>query len=281
MEPKKTTNKHSNDLSPLQNRIHEVIFEADTKAGKLFDVVLLVFIVVSVAITMLDSLTIHSKRINNWLYILEWVVTIGFTIEYALRLYCVNRPIKYVFSFFGIIDLLSLIPTYLGLIFVESHYLTVIRILRLLRIFRIFKLAPYIKESNLLLISLRNSRRKISIFFFFMILLTTILGSAMYVIEYGVNDKFSSIPESIYWAIVTITTVGYGDISPVTPMGKFLASFMMILGYAIIAVPTGIITANIAKEYRVENLTTQSCPNCTKEGHDIDAKHCKYCGGKL
>ena len=281
METKKSSAKHDNDLSPLQNRIHEIIFEADTKAGKFFDVVLLIFIVVSVAITMLDSLTIDSKRINNWLYILEWVVTIGFTIEYALRLYCVNKPIKYVFSFFGIIDLLSLIPTYLSLIFAESHYLAVIRILRLLRIFRIFKLAPYIKESNLLLISLRNSRRKISIFFFFMILLTTILGSAMYVIEFGVNDKFSSIPESIYWAIVTITTVGYGDISPVTPMGKFLASFMMILGYAIIAVPTGIITANIAKEYRVENLTTQSCPHCTKEGHDIDAKHCKYCGGRL
>jgi len=281
METKKSSAKHDNDLSPLQNRIHEIIFEADTKAGKFFDVVLLIFIVVSVAITMLDSLTIDSKRINNWLYILEWVVTIGFTIEYALRLYCVNKPIKYVFSFFGIIDLLSLIPTYLSIIFAESHYLTVIRILRLLRIFRIFKLAPYIKESNLLLISLRNSRRKISIFFFFMILLTTILGSAMYVIEFGVNDKFSSIPESIYWAIVTITTVGYGDISPVTPMGKFLASFMMILGYAIIAVPTGIITANIAKEYKMENLTTQSCPHCTKEGHDIDAKHCKYCGGKL
>jgi voltage-gated potassium channel len=281
METKKSSAKHDNDLSPLQNRIHEIIFEADTKAGKFFDVVLLIFIVVSVAITMLDSLTIDSKRINNWLYILEWVVTIGFTIEYALRLYCVNKPIKYVFSFFGIIDLLSLIPTYLSLIFAESHYLAVIRILRLLRIFRIFKLAPYIKESNLLLISLRNSRRKISIFFFFMILLTTILGSAMYVIEFGVNDKFSSIPESIYWAIVTITTVGYGDISPVTPMGKFLASFMMILGYAIIAVPTGIITANIAKEYKMENLTTQSCPHCTKEGHDIDAKHCKYCGGRL
>jgi voltage-gated potassium channel len=281
METKKSSTKHDNDLTPLQNRIHEIIFEADTKAGKFFDVVLLVFIVVSVMITMIDSLTIHSVRINKWVYILEWVVTIGFTIEYFLRIYCVNRPVKYIFSFFGIIDLLSLIPTYLSIIFVESHYLAVIRILRLLRIFRVFKLAPYIKESNLLLIALRSSRRKISIFFFFMILLTTIMGSAMYVIEFGVNDKFSSIPESIYWAIVTITTVGYGDISPVTPMGKFLASFMMILGYAIIAVPTGIITANIAKEYRVENLTTQSCPHCTKEGHDIDAKHCKYCGGRL
>lgn len=281
MEPNLDKKKLDNDLSPRQQKIHEIIFEADTKAGKLFDIILLVFIVVSVAITMLDSLTIHSKRINNWLYILEWVVTIGFTIEYALRIYCVNKPFKYIFSFFGIIDLLSLIPTYLSVVFAESHYLTVIRILRLLRIFRIFKLAPYIKESNLLLISLRNSRRKISIFFFFMILLTTILGSAMYVLEYGVNEKFSSIPESIYWAIVTITTVGYGDISPVTPMGKFLASFMMILGYAIIAVPTGIITANIAKEYKVENLTTQSCPHCLREGHDIDAKHCKYCGGRL
>lgn len=274
-------NKSENRLSPLQQKIHEIIFEADTREGKLFDIILLVFIVVSVIVTMLDSLTIDSKRINNWLYAIEWIVTIGFTIEYSLRIYCVNKPVNYIFSFYGLIDLLSLIPTYLSVVFIESHYLAVIRILRLLRIFRIFKLAPYIKESNILLISLRKSKRKISIFFFFMVLLTTILGSAMYVIEFGVNDKFSSIPESIYWAIVTITTVGYGDISPVTPMGKFLASFMMILGYAIIAVPTGIITANIAKEYKAENLTTQSCPHCLKEGHDIDAKYCKYCGGKL
>ncbi len=281
MEPNLDKKKPDNHLSPRQQKIHEIIFEADTREGKLFDIILLVFIVVSVVITMLDSLTIESKRINDWLYVLEWIVTIGFTIEYALRIYCVYKPINYIFSFFGIIDLLSILPTYFSVLFADTHYLAIIRILRLLRIFRIFKLAPYIKESNLLLISLKNSRRKIAIFFFFMVLLTTILGSAMYVIEFGVNDKFSSIPESIYWAIVTITTVGYGDISPVTPMGKFLASFMMILGYAIIAVPTGIITANIAKEYKVENLTTQSCPHCLKEGHDVDARYCKYCGGKL
>ncbi len=269
-------------LSPIQtlrNRLHEIIFEADTPAGKAFDVALIVIILLSVLVVMLDSVNrIHNHYatlFNN----LEWIFTFLFTVEYLLRLFCVKRPFKYATSFFGVIDLLAVIPTYLSLLLPGSHYLIVIRVLRVLRIFRVLKLVQYLSEATLLTRALRASRRKITVFLFTVLVLVVIIGSLIYVIE-GEAHGFTSIPRSIYWAIVTLTTVGYGDISPQTPLGQALAALVMILGYSIIAVPTGIVTAEISGAMR-EDVSTQVCPYCSAEGHDSDAKFCKYCGGEL
>ena len=259
-------------------RLHEIIFEADTPMGRAFDILLIVSILLSVLAVMLDSIVSVSERYGSLLIAVEWFFTILFTIEYLLRLLCVGRPLKYATSFFGIIDLLSILPTYLSLLIPGSRYLLVVRILRVLRVFRILKLVAYVSEANVLARSLRASQRKITIFLYTVVVLVIIIGSAMYLIE-GAESGFTSIPMSIYWAIVTLTTVGYGDISPATPFGQFLASIVMIIGYGIIAVPTGIVTAEMTR--LKTQVSTQACLECSAEGHDPDALYCKYCGAQL
>jgi voltage-gated potassium channel len=259
--------------------LHEVIFEADTPAGKGFDVLLIFSILVSVAAVMLDSMGPVRMLHGSLLYGVEWFFTLLFSIEYFLRLLCVGRPLKYAVSFYGIVDLLAIIPTYVSLILPGSQYLLVIRILRILRIFRILKLVPYLGEAQLLVKALRASGRKIAVFLYTVLTLVVIFGSLMYVIESEASG-FTSIPRSIYWAIVTLTTVGYGDISPQTGLGQVLASMIMILGYGIIAVPTGIVTVEMSQTFG-RKVSTQSCPECSAEGHDADAVYCKYCGSEL
>jgi voltage-gated potassium channel len=259
--------------------LHEVIFEADTPAGKGFDVLLIVSILASVTAVMLDSIGPFQLRIGSLLYGIEWFFTILFTVEYILRLLCVGRPLKYAGSFYGVVDLLAIIPTYLSLVLPGSQYLLVVRILRILRIFRILKLVPYIGEAQLLVKALRASGRKIAVFLYTVLTLVVIFGSLMYVIE-GEANGFTSIPRSIYWTIVTLTTVGYGDISPQTGLGQALASMIMILGYGIIAVPTGIVTVEMSQSFG-RRISGQACPECSAEGHDPDAVHCKYCGSAL
>ncbi|MCD4688404.1 MAG: ion transporter [Desulfuromonadaceae bacterium] len=259
--------------------LHEVIFEADTPTGKGFDVLLIVSILASVAAVMLDSMGAVQLQYGQLLLVIEWVFTLLFTVEYILRLLCVGRPLKYVVSFYGVVDLLAIIPTYLSLILPGSQYLLVIRILRILRIFRILKLVSYLGEARLLMQALRASGRKVAVFLFTVLTLVVIFGSLMYVIE-GAANGFTSIPRSIYWAIVTLTTVGYGDISPQTALGQALASLVMILGYAIIAVPTGIVTVEMSQTFS-RKVSTQACPECSAEGHEADASHCKYCGATL
>ena len=262
-----------------QSRLHEIIFEADTRAGKVFDVSLIIIILLSVLIVMLDSVKRINASYGQLLYTLEWIFTILFTIEYFLRLLSVGRPSKYATSFFGIIDLLAFLPTYFSLIFPGSQYFLIIRLLRVLRIFRVLKLVQYLREARLLTKALRESGRKVAVFLFTVLVLVIIFGSLMYVIE-GEESGFSNIPTSIYWAIVTLTTVGYGDISPQTGLGQTLAAIIMILGYSIIAVPTGIVTAQVTQTFK-ERVSTQACPQCSAEGHDTDAKFCKYCGSRL
>lgn len=266
------------EFHPFREKIHEVIFEADTPLGKIFDIALLVFIIGSVLAVMLESVENIDAQYHQLFYILEWIFTIFFTLEYILRLYCVYRPMKYATSFFGIIDLLAIIPTYLSLFLAGTHYLMVIRALRLLRIFRIFKLANFLKESRIISSALRASQAKITVFLVFVLLMVTVIGSIMYMVESGQDSNFTSIPRSIYWAIVTLTTVGYGDIAPQTELGQFLASIVMIMGYAVIAVPTGIVSAEMVSANNAEKNNTQSCRYCTAEGHDDDALYCKICG---
>ena len=263
----------------LRDNLHEIIFEADTKIGKLFDIILIASIIVSVIVVMLDSVKSVHEVYGDLLFNLEWIFTILFTVEYLLRLYSVGKPLKYATSFFGVIDLLAIIPTYIGLFFPTTRYFTVVRILRVLRIFRVLKFVQYLGAAKTLLVALKQSRRKITVFIFTVFTLVIIFGSLMYIIE-GEENGFTSIPRSIYWAIVTLTTVGYGDISPQTPLGQAFAAFIMVLGYGIIAVPTGIVTAELTKtENKV--VSTQACKECSMEGHDGDAKYCKYCGSKL
>lgn len=266
-------------LSPWRARLHEIIFEADTPGGKAFDLLLIVCIVASVLAVMLESVGSVRERYGTLLDGTEWFFTILFTIEYVLRLVCIGRPMKYATSFFGIVDLLAVIPTYLDLLVPGTGYLLVIRILRLLRIFRVLKLVQYVSEANTLLLALRASRRKITVFLFAVIAIAVTMGSLMYVIE-GETNGFTSIPLSIYWAIVTLTTVGYGDLSPATSFGQTVAAILMILGYSIIAVPTGIVSAEMVRS-RHADVTTQSCPQCSAEGHAPDATYCKHCGSRL
>ena len=261
-------------------RLHEIIYESNTRAGKAFDVGLLIAIFTSILVVMLDSVQSLHKPYATLFNRLEWFYTILFTIEYTLRLISIRKPWSYVFSILGLIDLLALIPSYLSIVIPGAQSLLVFRALRLLRVFRIFKLADFLTEIHFLTTALHNSLRKISIFLLTVLTLTVILGSIMYLVEKRENG-FSNIPESIYWAIVTITTVGYGDISPVTPMGKFVASVVMLIGYAIIAVPTGIITHDIAVATRQKKELPESCPSCGREGHESDALFCKHCGSSL
>ena len=266
--------------SRWRHRLHEVVFEADTSGGKAFDLMLIVCITLSIIVVMLDSIQTFHEQYGSLLYVVEWLFTLLFTVEYALRLLCVGRPLRYVFSFYGIVDFLSIIPTYLSIFVPGTQYLLVIRSLRVLRIFRIFKLAQYVGEARQLTRALHSSRRKIMIFYFTVIHIVVIVGAMMYLIE-GRENGFTSIPRSIYWAIVTITTVGYGDISPQTNVGQAVAAFLMITGYAILAVPTGIVTAEWAMQNNQRIISTQSCPQCSSEGHDVDAKFCKYCGADI
>lgn len=262
-----------------RERLYEIIFDADTKVGKSFDIILIGSIIISVIVVMLDSVKALNQKYGEIFYIIEWVFTILFTIEYLLRIYSIGKPLKYAFSFFGIIDFLAIIPTYIGLFFPATRYFTVVRILRVLRIFRVLKFVQYLGAAKTLLLALKQSRRKITVFIFTVLTLVIILGSLMYIIE-GEENGFSSIPRSIYWAIVTLTTVGYGDISPQTPLGQAFAAFIMILGYGIIAIPTGIVTSELTKsDYK--SISTQACKECSMDGHDKDAVHCKYCGAKL
>ncbi len=260
-------------------KLHEVIFEADTPLGKQFDLILLVAIVLSVLAVMLESVgSIRAKWGQELLYA-EWIFTGLFTIEYIARLISVRKPMKYAISFFGLVDLLSILPTFISLFVAGTGSLMVVRILRLLRIFRVLKLIAFLNEARVLAEALRASRRKILVFLMTVVSLVVILGTFMYIIE-DEAAGFTSIPRSIYWAVVTLTTVGYGDIAPETPFGQFLASIIMILGYSILAVPTGIVGNELAKA-ESHQANTQSCPSCSKEGHSNDAIFCKYCGEKL
>ena len=261
-------------------RLHEIVFESDTRAGHYFDIILIWLIVLSVATVVLESVSEVRAEYGPLLYKLEWVFTLLFTAEYVLRLFSVRRPLRYATSFFGAVDLLAIIPTYLSIFVPGSQYLLVIRILRLLRVFRLLKLSEYVVEADTLRLALRASRRKISVFTSAVLLLVVIIGALMYVIE-GEANGFTSIPRSIYWAIVTMTTVGYGDLSPRTSLGQIVASIVMVIGYGIIAVPTGIVSVELAHAVRERRVTGQACPACSAAGHDPDAIHCKYCGTRL
>ncbi|MDR6300310.1 ion transporter [Mesonia maritima] len=264
-----------------REKLHEIIYEADTPAGKAFDIVLLIVIVLSIIFVMIESI----KGLDQWIYDLlfyaEWVVTILFTLEYVARIVVIRKPTRYIFSFYGIIDLLSTIPLYLSMFITGGAALFTIRALRLLRIFRILKINRYIGEGNKLMVALRDSRAKILVFLFAVVVLSLIFGTVMYIVE-GAESGFTSIPISVYWCIVTLTTVGFGDIHPVTPLGQFIAAVIMIMGYGIIAVPTGIVSAEYSKISRKEILNnTQSCYNCNEKQHFNKANFCHKCGYKL
>ena len=257
-----------------KTRLNRVIFGTDTSAGRLFDIILMIFITLSVLVVFLDSMKSIHQSIGEILYIAEWFFTIAFTIEYILRIISIKKPVGYMISFYGIIDLLSVLPTYLSLIMAGGQLLIVIRILRLLRIFRVFKLGRYLYASGYLMDTIKNSRHKLAVFLWFIIIIVVVMGTVMYLVE-GPENGFRNIPESIYWAIVTLTTVGYGDISPQTGLGKFIASIIMIIGYGVIAVPTGIFAAELA---RPRETKTKICHHCHNQQHDPDAKYCKICG---
>ena len=265
--------------SPHRAKLHEIIFEADTPQGKAFDVALLVLILASVLAVMLESVISIREHYGVVIRGIEWLITILFTIEYVLRLYSVGRPLAYARSFFGVVDLLAILPSYLSLVFTGAQSLLVIRALRLLRVFRVLKLARFAGEAAQLRAGLRASARKIIIFIGVVLTVALIVGALIYLIE-GEQSGFTSIPQAMYWAIVTMTTVGYGDIAPQTVWGKFLATVIMILGYGIIAVPTGIVSVELHAASK-RTISTQACPSCSSEGHDADAKFCKNCGARL
>lgn len=270
---------NDNPLTSWQHRLHQIIFEAETPAGKAFDVCLIAAILLSVATVMLESVQGIHEEWGGLLFAAEWFFTILFTIEYILRLLCIGKPMRYALSFFGIVDLLSLLPTFLSLIFAGTQSLSVIRGLRLVRIFRVFKLPHHLSEARALAIALRRTRTKVTVFLVVVLSIIVIMGSAMYLIEGGrEGTEFTSIPRSVYWAIVTMTTVGYGDISPETSIGQTLAAIAMIVGYSIIVVPTGIFSAEMARQ---QYVSTEACSTCSREGHDFDAVYCKFCGAKL
>ncbi|WP_378187224.1 ion transporter [Aquimarina sp. W85] len=265
-----------------REKIHEVIYEADTPAGKLFDVVLLVLIILSIIFVMMESVKGLTANVYEFLYYAEWVITIFFTIEYIARVISIKKASSYIFSFYGIIDLLSTLPLYLSFFIVGSNALLTVRALRLLRVFRILKITRYIGEANKLTKALKDSRPKILVFLFAVLVLCIIMGTLMYIVE-GEASGFKSIPVSVYWCIVTLTTVGFGDIAPVTPLGQLLAAIIMILGYGIIAVPTGIVSAEYAanKNTAPIRVNTQVCSNCNEGKHQNDAKYCHNCGYTL
>ena len=263
-----------------RDKLHEIIFEAETPAGKTFDVILIFCILSSVTAVILESVENIADRYGDTLHAIEWFFTILFTIEYTLRLISVKRPLRYATSFYGIVDLLAIIPTYLSVLIPGSQSLLTIRMLRLLRVFRVFKLRAYLSEATIITDALKASQRKIIVFLTAVITIVVIMGSLVYVIE-GEENGFTDIPTGIYWAIVTLTTVGYGDISPQTPLGQTIASVVMVMGYGIIAVPTGIVTVEISRAAQRKGASTRSCAECGSEGHDLDAAYCKRCGAAL
>ena len=271
----------------IRDKIHEIIYEADTPKGKIFDIILLCLILASIFFVMIESVSGLDEWVYDWLYYGEWVITIFFTIEYILRIVSIKKPTKYIFSFYGIIDLLSTAPLYLSFFLVGSNYLLTVRALRLLRVFRILKIARFIGESNKLVKAIKDSTPKILVFLFAVLVMCIISGTLMYLIE-GEASGFKSIPISVYWCIVTLTTVGFGDIAPVTPLGQLLAAIIMIMGYGIIAVPTGIVSAEFVaphqratKDANSVHMNTQSCRNCNASKHQDDAIFCHSCGNSL
>ena len=272
----------SNQSKSWKEKVHEIIYEADTPAGKLFDVLLLIVILISILLVMLESVESIEAEYAAFLNISEWVITILFSLEYILRIITVKKPKAYIFSFYGIIDLLSTIPKYLSLFIFGTHSLIALRALRLMRVFRILKLTRFIGESANLGKALKRSRAKIAVFLSFVIVLCVILGTVMYLVESEQDSGFTSIPRSVYWAVVTLTTVGYGDIAPITALGQFIASLIMILGYGIIAVPTGIVTSEMTKteEKRIPK-NTHVCSECNETYHQDDAEYCHKCGRKF
>ena len=264
----------------LKQKVYTIVFESDTPRGKLFDLILIASIILSVMLVILESMHVFPHSAYLVLRALEYLLTLFFTIEYLARIYCLRQPRKYIFSFFGIVDLLATLPVYLSFIFHGSHYLLVIRAFRLIRVFRIFKLFQFINEGNLLLRSLWISAPKILIFFLFVLILVISMGTIMYMIEgNSPGSGFNNIPNSIYWAIVTMTTVGYGDITPTTPVGRFFSAVIMLIGYTIIAVPTGIVSATMVQQRK--ELEARRCPRCHRDGHDAEGLYCKYCGARL
>jgi voltage-gated potassium channel len=269
-------------LKNWKEKVHEVIYEADTPAGKLFDVILLLVILLSILLVMLESIESIGTKYAYILNVAEWVITILFSIEYIARIISVEKPKTYVFSFYGIIDLLSTIPKYISLFVLGTHSLVALRALRLLRVFRILKLTRFIGESANFGKALKRSRAKIAVFISFVIVVCIILGTVMYLVESNEESGFTSIPRSVYWAIVTLTTVGYGDIAPITALGQFIASLIMILGYGIIAIPTGIVTSEMSKsEKELIPSNTQNCANCNEDYHQDNAEFCHKCGNKI
>ena len=271
---------NSNKIPYWKHRLHEIVYEADTRAGRRFDLILLILILLSVVLVMLESITEIHVKYKSELDIMEWIITGLFSAEYITRLIAIKKPLSYVFSFYGIIDLLSTIPKYISLIMSGTDSLIALRALRLLRVFRILKITRFIGESNFLVKALYASRAKISVFLFAVFILCIIFGTLMYLIEGEING-FTSIPRSIYWAIVTMTTVGYGDIAPQTPLGQLLASLIMIMGYGIIAVPTGIVSSEMTHQTKNVDTNTQACLQCNTETHKDGAVFCHQCGTTL
>jgi voltage-gated potassium channel len=262
-----------------RDRAHQIVFEADTPAGRAFDLALVILILVAVLCVMVETVEGLSPATRRALFAAEWALTVVFTIEYAVRLACVRKPLRYATSFFGLVDLVAVLPAYLSLLLPGYHSLLVIRAMRLLRIFRVLKLTRYLGEATALRRALAASRPKITVFLATVLVIVAILGTAMYLVE-GPEHGFTSIPIAMYWAIVTMTTVGYGDISPRTPVGQVLASVLMVLGYSLLIVPTGIVSAELSQR-ALRPVSTQACRECSREGHDADARHCKYCGAAL
>ena len=276
---KASTNLASHEKS-WRSKIFKIIYHADTPAGKWFDIILIVFIVLSVLTIILDSVNELNRHYGELFHILEWFFTIVFTLEYILRLISIKSPVRYAFSFFGIVDILSILPTYLSFFFVGTQQLLVIRILRILRVFRILKLVQYTHQAQILTGAISNSRHKIFVFFFFIFTILIIFGSLMYLIE-GPENGFTSIPHGIYWAVVTLTTVGYGDIAPHTVLGRIVASLIMLTGYSVIAVPTGIFTSELNKEVKRTRDQARVCTTCNLRGHTQKAIYCRRCGEEL
>lgn len=264
----------------LKDKLYDIIFGSDSKLGKQFDIVLMIAIVVSILIVTCDSLVKGNIWMMRTFIVLEYILTVFFTLEYIARIYCSPKPKAYALSFFGLIDLLSILPMYLGFFVKSARFMIVLRSFRLIRVFRIFKLFAFLQEGYLLLESIRASMRKISVFFLFVVIIVICLGTVMYIVEHQQpGTQFTDIPTSIYWSVVTLTTVGYGDITPTTDIGRFISAFTMLLGYTIIAVPTGIVTASMVQASH--DAASRVCPNCGRAGHEIEATHCKYCGSAL
>lgn len=268
-------------LSPLRERLWRIIFLSDTRAGRAFDVALLWIIAASVLVVMLESVDSLRTEHEQAFRLAEWGFTLVFTIEYVVRLWVVRRPLRYAWSFFGVVDLVAFLPTYLELLLTGSHYLMILRVVRMLRMFRVLKMAHHIGEAGVLLNALRASRAKIFVFLFSVLALVCVEGTVMYLLEHSINDGFRNIPQAIYWSIVTITTVGYGDAAPMTVLGKMMASVIMLTGFAIIAVPTGVVSAELGREMSMARQARRRCSECGWEQHDVRARFCQQCGTRL